>query len=172
VAAFFELTTGLFNIAQSYPWRFFFPVAHYAAAWLAIGALVVHIGVKLPVIRSALGDPSGWRCCGWRSSPPRLFSTAGPRPDPPSTTHLTITTPAARCPGRRVAVDEGFRRSTARRWTPSGTGGLSCRCPDVKGRVGGCGRTVHVGRIAASGCLGGPRCRGCGRICRSAGSPV
>jgi hypothetical protein len=56
-AAFFELATGLFNVAQSYPWRFFFPVAHYAAAWLAIGALVVHIGVKLPVIRSALGDP-------------------------------------------------------------------------------------------------------------------
>ncbi|MFD0823599.1 molybdopterin-binding protein, partial [Micromonospora zhanjiangensis] len=53
-AAFFELVTGLFNVAQSYPWRFFFPAAHYAAGWVATGALVVHIGVKLPVARSAL----------------------------------------------------------------------------------------------------------------------
>ncbi|MGH3739141.1 MAG: molybdopterin-dependent oxidoreductase [Micromonosporaceae bacterium] len=33
---------------------FFFPVAHYWTAWIAIGALTVHIGVKLPVIRRAL----------------------------------------------------------------------------------------------------------------------
>ncbi|MFY1692163.1 molybdopterin-dependent oxidoreductase [Plantactinospora sp. WMMB782] len=56
-AAFFELVTGLFNVAQSYPWRFFFPAAHYAVAWLAVGALLVHVGVKLPVIRAALADP-------------------------------------------------------------------------------------------------------------------
>jgi hypothetical protein len=56
-AAFFELATGLFNVAQSYPWRFFFPTAHYAVAWVAVGALLVHIAVKLPVIRSALGEP-------------------------------------------------------------------------------------------------------------------
>ena len=53
-AAIFELATGVFNVAQSYPWRFFFPAAHYAVGWLAIGALIVHIGVKLPVIRTAL----------------------------------------------------------------------------------------------------------------------
>jgi DMSO/TMAO reductase YedYZ molybdopterin-dependent catalytic subunit len=53
-AAFFELVTGLFNVAQSYPWHFFFPAVHYAVAWLAIGALAVHIGVKLPVIQTAL----------------------------------------------------------------------------------------------------------------------
>lgn len=53
-ASFFELTTGLFNVAQNYPWAFFFPVAHHAVAWIAVGALLVHVAVKLPVIREAL----------------------------------------------------------------------------------------------------------------------
>jgi DMSO/TMAO reductase YedYZ molybdopterin-dependent catalytic subunit len=34
---------------------FFFTAGHYWVAWLAVGALLVHIGVKLPVIRAALG---------------------------------------------------------------------------------------------------------------------
>ena len=54
-AALFELVTGVLNISLWYaPMPFFFPAAHYWTAWLAIGALTVHIGVKLPVIRSAL----------------------------------------------------------------------------------------------------------------------
>ncbi|MCS7479103.1 molybdopterin-dependent oxidoreductase [Umezawaea endophytica] len=53
-ASFFELLTGVFNVAQNYPWAFFFPTAHYAVAWIAVGALLVHIAVKLPVIREAL----------------------------------------------------------------------------------------------------------------------
>ncbi|REH41742.1 molybdopterin-dependent oxidoreductase-like protein [Kutzneria buriramensis] len=50
-AAFFELATGTFNAAQNYPWSFFFPTAHYAVAWVAFGSLLVHIAVKLPLIR-------------------------------------------------------------------------------------------------------------------------
>lgn len=53
-AAFFELVTGVFNVAQSYPWRFFFPTAHYAVAWVAAGALIIHIGVRLPRTREGL----------------------------------------------------------------------------------------------------------------------
>ncbi|MFE0025460.1 molybdopterin-dependent oxidoreductase [Amycolatopsis sp. NPDC059021] len=53
-AAFFELTTGLLNVAQNYPWTFYFPQVHYAVAWVAIGSILVHIAVKLPVIRRAL----------------------------------------------------------------------------------------------------------------------
>ncbi|MFQ6394499.1 molybdopterin-dependent oxidoreductase [Nocardia sp. KC 131] len=53
----FELSTGLLNIAQYYPWKFFFPTAHYAMAYAALGALAVHLAVKLPVIREALGRP-------------------------------------------------------------------------------------------------------------------
>ena len=54
-AAIFQLVTGLANAAQWYPWAFSFRATHYAVAWVAIGALVVHIAVKLPVIRAALG---------------------------------------------------------------------------------------------------------------------
>jgi hypothetical protein len=56
-AAIFQLATGLSNSAQWYPWSFSFRTSHYAMAWVAIGALVVHIAVKLPIIRGALtGD--------------------------------------------------------------------------------------------------------------------
>ena len=53
-AAIFQLATGLLNTAQWYPWAFSFRASHYAVAWVAIGALVVHIAVKLPVIQVAL----------------------------------------------------------------------------------------------------------------------
>ncbi len=53
-AAIFQLVTGLANAAQWYPWHFNFRPTHYALAWIAIGALVVHVAVKLPIIRDAL----------------------------------------------------------------------------------------------------------------------
>lgn len=58
-AAFFELATGLFNSAQNYVWGFTFVPAHYAVAWIAIGSILVHVAVKLPVIRNGLSrlDP-------------------------------------------------------------------------------------------------------------------
>jgi hypothetical protein len=47
------------------PMPFFFPAAHYWTAWVAVGAILVHVGVKLPVIREALGhaapEPAGSR---------------------------------------------------------------------------------------------------------------
>lgn len=53
-AAFFELSSGLLNVAQNYPWNFYFPQVHYAVAWVAIGSIFVHVAVKLPVLRRAL----------------------------------------------------------------------------------------------------------------------
>lgn len=50
----FLLVSGLNNIALWYPWDFFFPAAHYWASWITIGALTVHIGAKLPIIRRGL----------------------------------------------------------------------------------------------------------------------
>jgi hypothetical protein len=48
--ALFELISGLINVVQWYPWPFAFVPVHYWMGWVAIGALVVHIGVQLPVI--------------------------------------------------------------------------------------------------------------------------
>jgi hypothetical protein len=59
-SAIFELVTGVFNQAQNYPFAFFFPVAHYAVAWIAVGSLVVHLAVKLPLVRAGLKEkPTG-----------------------------------------------------------------------------------------------------------------
>jgi DMSO/TMAO reductase YedYZ molybdopterin-dependent catalytic subunit len=67
-AALFELVTGVLNVSLWYaPMPFFFPAAHYWTAWLAVGAVVTHVGVQLPVIRDAL-----------RRDPP----VAGPRGGP------------------------------------------------------------------------------------------
>jgi hypothetical protein len=52
--AIFQLASGLANSAQWYPWSFSFRATHYAIAWITIGALAVHIAVKLPIIRGAL----------------------------------------------------------------------------------------------------------------------
>ena len=56
-SSIFMLASGLLNIAQWYPWDFSFRATHEAVAWIAIGSLLVHIAVKLPVIREALGAP-------------------------------------------------------------------------------------------------------------------
>lgn len=53
----FELSTGLLNVAQWYVFKFFFTTSHYAVAYLAAGAVLVHVAVKLPAVRRALGEP-------------------------------------------------------------------------------------------------------------------
>jgi Oxidoreductase molybdopterin binding domain len=53
----FQLATGLANAAQWYPWAFDFRSMHYAVAWVFVGSLLIHVAVKLPVIRQALGAP-------------------------------------------------------------------------------------------------------------------
>ena len=52
-ASVFQLATGLANSSQWYPWAFSFRSTHYAVAWVAIGALVVHLAVKLPLVRES-----------------------------------------------------------------------------------------------------------------------
>jgi hypothetical protein len=52
--AIFQLVTGVVNTTAWYPWSFSFRPAHDAVAWVTVGALLVHVAVKLPVIRSAL----------------------------------------------------------------------------------------------------------------------
>ena len=109
-AAFFQLLTGLANSAQWYPWSFDFIASHYALAWVAVGALVLHVAVKLPVIRTALGEPV--------DGDPRTGAGAAPSSAPAGLTRRTLlrttwlaagvsvlATTAVGIPGlRRVAV--------------------------------------------------------------------
>ncbi|MFC8845878.1 MULTISPECIES: molybdopterin-dependent oxidoreductase [unclassified Micromonospora] len=54
-AALFQVIGGVLNVSRWYaPMPFFFTAGHYWVAWLAVGALLVHIGVQLPTVRDAL----------------------------------------------------------------------------------------------------------------------
>ncbi|MBP2708234.1 molybdopterin-dependent oxidoreductase [Microbispora sp. RL4-1S] len=55
--AMFQLVTGLLNIAYTYPWSFFFPVAHYWTAFIVYGALVVHVTNEWAKVRRSLPEP-------------------------------------------------------------------------------------------------------------------
>ena len=52
-----QVFTGVANIAQWYVFGFGFTAVRWSLAWVSIGALTVHIAVKLPVIRQSLATP-------------------------------------------------------------------------------------------------------------------
>ncbi|MGN6609365.1 MAG: molybdopterin-dependent oxidoreductase [Jatrophihabitans sp.] len=52
-----QLTTGFLDVVEWYPWQWDFVLVHRELAFVAIGALLVHIAVQLPVIREALAAP-------------------------------------------------------------------------------------------------------------------
>jgi DMSO/TMAO reductase YedYZ molybdopterin-dependent catalytic subunit len=91
-ASAFQLLTGLINIAEWYPWGFFFTSTHYWTGWIAIGAVAVHVGAKAPEIRRGLAR---------RGSP---GATAGLTPD--QAAELTAVDTAAETNGipRRAFV--------------------------------------------------------------------
>ncbi|HEY3507591.1 molybdopterin-dependent oxidoreductase [Kribbella sp. NPDC051137] len=68
-----ELFIGFVNTLQWYPWPFPFRQTHYALAWIIVGALLVHLAVKLPLIRA-----------NWRRTPERRLESL-----PAETTGLT-----------------------------------------------------------------------------------
>jgi DMSO/TMAO reductase YedYZ molybdopterin-dependent catalytic subunit len=49
-ASLVEITIGLLNTYQWYPFPFPFKQVHFALAFVIIGSLVLHIGIKLPLI--------------------------------------------------------------------------------------------------------------------------
>lgn len=56
-AVLFQLVTGAINIVQWYPWSFSFRATHEAVAFVAVGALLTHLAMKLPLVRIALRSP-------------------------------------------------------------------------------------------------------------------
>jgi DMSO/TMAO reductase YedYZ molybdopterin-dependent catalytic subunit len=52
-SALFLFATGVVNAQIHYPFKFNFVVAHYYAAWIFVGSLAVHVGLKVPTIRHA-----------------------------------------------------------------------------------------------------------------------
>ncbi|TCC43906.1 molybdopterin-binding protein [Kribbella capetownensis] len=68
-----ELFIGFVNTLQWYPWPFPFKQTHYALAWIIVGALLVHLSVKLPLI-----------VAHWRATPEPVADSL-----PPAITGLT-----------------------------------------------------------------------------------
>jgi DMSO/TMAO reductase YedYZ molybdopterin-dependent catalytic subunit len=75
----FLLVTGVLNTFKWYPWGFFFPRAHYWAAWVMIGGLVAHVGAKAGLTWRTLrrDDPSGSELDGRASSSDRRWFLGG-----------------------------------------------------------------------------------------------
>jgi hypothetical protein len=67
------------NTFKWYPWGFFFPRAHYWAAWVMIGGLVAHVGAKAGLTWRTLrrDDPSGSELDGRASSSDRRWFLGG-----------------------------------------------------------------------------------------------
>lgn len=53
--AIFLLFTGLVNTTNWYPWDFNFRITHFWTAWIVIGALLIHVGLQLVVLRRSVG---------------------------------------------------------------------------------------------------------------------
>ncbi|MGA1838755.1 molybdopterin-dependent oxidoreductase [Herbiconiux sp. 11R-BC] len=49
-ASLVQITIGLLNTYQWYPWPFGFREVHFALSFVVIGSLAIHIGIKLPII--------------------------------------------------------------------------------------------------------------------------
>ena len=64
----FLLVTGAANIAHWYPWKFFFPVGHWWAAWLVVGAILIHVALKMPTVRESVGRAAKQRARASRPS--------------------------------------------------------------------------------------------------------
>jgi DMSO/TMAO reductase YedYZ molybdopterin-dependent catalytic subunit len=106
----FMLLTGVQNVMYWYPWGFFFPVGHYWAAWVTIGALLAHIGAKASiatrVVRRGLptdvADATGAGAAAGTDGP----AVASLPPDG-GLTRRTILTSAAAVSGLVVAASAG-----------------------------------------------------------------
>lgn len=53
-SALFQVSTGVMNVFQWYPWGFAFTGVHWAVAWVAVGSIVLHVAVQPPAIRRGL----------------------------------------------------------------------------------------------------------------------
>ncbi len=55
--ALLELGTGFLNILGWYPWPWAFIKVHYWLAFIIIGSILLHVAVKLPIIKRGLATP-------------------------------------------------------------------------------------------------------------------
>lgn len=94
----FVFATGIINIQLWYPFGFSFVPAHYYGAVLMLGALVFHIGLKLPVMRDA------FRRRGVAAPLREDLEHTRPEPDLPNVVTSAPHTPSAPTLTRRAML--------------------------------------------------------------------
>ena len=120
-ATVFQIVTGILNVFKLYVFGFSFTTVHYATAWLAFGAALVHVGIKLPIVIRAFAagarnldsaEPTGTR----RAEPRRPCPQPCPRPCPPMrrTRRTRRTSPRRAGTGRAETGRRGA--GSSRRW--------------------------------------------------------
>jgi hypothetical protein len=86
-ASLVQLLTGFFNVLGWYPFPWDFIVVHYALAYVVIGSVLLHVGIKLPDInyglRAKLPAADVLTEIPWNENPDS-HSNAGERPAPPT----------------------------------------------------------------------------------------
>ncbi len=92
----FVFFTGLLNIQLYYPWSFSFVPAHYYGAFIFLGALALHVTLKLPVVRRAFRERGVVR--------PLRDDLAHTRPEPAAHDSTAPANPTAPTMSRRVLL--------------------------------------------------------------------
>jgi DMSO/TMAO reductase YedYZ molybdopterin-dependent catalytic subunit len=92
-SAVFELATGVMNAQYWYPFKFNFVVAHYYGAIVFVASLVLHVIVKVPVIRKAYRERGVLK--------PLRDDLAHTRPEPADEDGLVTPNPAEPTISRR-----------------------------------------------------------------------
>ena len=150
----FLLVTGAANIARWYPWEFFFPVGHWWAAWLVLGATMIHVALKAPTIGASLRRRGTERPRRRR----RRADPAGPAaPSAGAAAVLTLITAGQTVPFlRRLTLLAPRRPDIGPQGLPvnrtaeaAGTTGLAAgRLPPGRHRAGTSRAQLHPGRAA------------------------
>jgi DMSO/TMAO reductase YedYZ molybdopterin-dependent catalytic subunit len=133
----FVFATGVINIQIWYPFGFSFVPAHYYGAILMLGALVLHVGLKLPVMRAA------FRQRGIRAPLREDLSRTEPEPGLPDVITSAPQSPAAPTLTRRAllggvgAASAGLAVMTAGQVVGGPLADLAVLAPRGRGRGDG-----------------------------------
>lgn len=88
-SSIFLLVTGAINVQYWLPFGFSFVPAHYYAAFVFLGALALHLVLKLPIVASTFRREGAFRPLGdgierMRVADPAVDTLASPDPHPPT----------------------------------------------------------------------------------------
>jgi DMSO/TMAO reductase YedYZ molybdopterin-dependent catalytic subunit len=142
------LATGVMNIAYWYGWGFDFIKTHYWTSFVVAGAILVHLGAKLPVLRRALARGGGGRPAAARLDRRRFLATTAIA----TGTLLLVTVGEAFSPLRGLAVLSPRRQGVGPQGLPvnkdAASAGVADRLDDPRWRLRVGGRVARPAALS------------------------